>query len=571
MGFFIAALPLVSMGDVSLGSFFKLTNSKLSFSDIEYTEGKGINANLDLTATGASVGIPKVISVEITDSPDMDQDMLAVDASYDFDSGKFELELDDSMLDVFNVFKANTDENIFVKYDPSLKGSQKIATIQNIDLQIAKAPDIIPPLEVLEVYTDKVVAIQGGERFDFESLQDVEDFLVAFLFPEFGGDDDATLTQSGDRLTLSSPSFRDDMFFDLTDPEQIDVVINLGGGVDTLTVDGPLDLGSKDLFITADNIVVSSGSSITSTGEINLKGVARLDISQKKIVDILRTFFTVVRSNPSEPVKVGYETMRQILPIQITKDGKIMLRGSRASIDLEGASLNGGNITLSATSTATGTSEHFLPFNLPGDIKLEFPDGFSLALAVVESDAVVETNGASLISRGDLTLLASSLVDVGATAKAQETDEDTGPNATLAFSSVKSNAIAKLNGSTSLTVGGALELTANNVVAVTTLANGKPEKSTEASGGSVAVVFVDVETQAIVEDAVTIVPDIKKGIAQPSSISTSANTTIGIDTDSIASSEGAATNGADAEAAMVEQGGKTPEGNLQVAGSDFPK
>ena len=158
-GFFLAGIDLASIQQISLGPIFTLKDAGLSLGNIDYTEGSNLSASLNLKSTGVDLGISGIASIAISDSNDSDP--FALDATYDFDSRRFDMTLDDSILDIFNVFTASTDKDIPVTYNPSLEDSQRIALIQNLAIDIA---DVIspPPLEVLEIYNDKVVAIQGG-------------------------------------------------------------------------------------------------------------------------------------------------------------------------------------------------------------------------------------------------------------------------------------------------------------------------------------------------------------------------------------------------------------------------
>ena len=185
---------------------------------------------------------------------------------------------------------------------------------------------------------------------------------------------------------------------------------------------------------------------------------------------------------------------------------------------------------------------------------------------MITADTVID-------AAGDVDITAVSTVDVTALAEAQEADKNADLNATLAFSSIDSDAIAKIGGSTELSVGGELIVKADNLVSVATTADGKPA-GTDASGGSVAYVDIDVETHALIEDDATI--DISN--VSPTSIAVDANTTLTVDTQSIASAGGATANGGTARPgatgdagasaqstdAAVAQGGATPDGDLQV-------
>ncbi len=567
-GFFLASLPAITRPSVSFGDLFSLTNPSLSFTNIDYTEGVGLTAALEFTATAASLNILDLVSLDITDSA-LDADAFAIDASYDFESEKFEMTLDESSLNVFDVFTASSSE-ILITYDPSSTESQKIATIQNLDIDI---PDLIDlqPLETLQLFSDKLLAIIGDESFDLSTLEDIADFLIAYLAPEFAGDDDAILTQIDvNTLSLTASTFGEKLI-DLTDPETVDVTINLGTGVDSLTVDGAIDIGDKEIFLTADEIVFNSGASITTTNNIELRGSSRLDIGQRDITEILREFFTINLGNPASPVSLNFDTLEQLF-----------LGQSFASIHLAGATLRGNNIRLKSTSKTTGTSKYFLPVNLPADIKLEF-EGFAIALANVNARSEVNTDGATLIATGDLDIdvktdiqveaLAGAQVDDEATAEAEPTNQDSGLNATLSFSFIDSDALATVKGVTSLDVTGDLNVTANNAVIVSTTADGKPKESTNALGGSVAFLKTDIRTHALIEDTVTMLTD-------PTSIAVDADTIVTVDTESVATSGGATANGGTAGAegskpaagegsesvgAAVDSGGKTTEGDLQVA------
>ena len=561
------------LDDFNLGSFLNVTNPAVFAERIDYTAGGPFSTKLGFTAELATLDILGVITADlgtIEATYDIGTAVLEmnvaelqvnvagsvltaigtdVDLMYDFNTEILDLSMDQLIVDVLGVFTATTGA-VNLTFDPSIVGSQKFGLIKDLAVMVdvGLGEFDLFTLDSLLLFSDAIWAVHGLDYYNLSDPDDRTRFLNDII--ALPTDDVAALSQT---ITATENFFTISILdsfggttirtIDLLSlPADLDVIVDLGGGVDELTVVGDIDLGNKNLFLFAETILFGPGSTIVTLGDININAASRIDISQKDIDELLISIFGIDPGNSTNPVTLNFETIKQIL-----------LGTSTASVDSTGATISGANVTLSAISTVTGISEHFIPLRTD----LQFP-GFAIALAIAQSSAQVVTGGASITSSEDLKILAESSVDVGALAEADESDNDLGLNAAFAFSFLTSDALTYVDESTTLSANGSLEISAINTVSVETTADGMPSGSTGSVGGSVAVAFVDVQTTARIEDSVLIA-------SQPSEIAINAQTDLSVDTKSIATPGGSTGNGAETQSEVQNNGGKTSEGDLQIA------
>ena len=222
-------------------------------------------------------------------------------------------------------------------------------------------------------------------------------------------------------------------------------------------------------------MTVSGGPWIDTAGDITMTARSEVIIDDSSISTALQEFYDGL-TNPSGSLD---------LPTLI---GDFFVDDAAAGIDITSATLSADNIDLTAASTidvtSTGLLAEVFSFSLPG---------FAFTLANVASDAHVIIDGGSVTAAGGLTMAAVSDVTVSATAQAQATDTDTAVDAALALSVVNSSAVAAITGdagttgTTVLSIGGDIDISALNATSVTTTADG----SGGDAGASIAMSFVE--------------------------------------------------------------------------------
>ncbi|MCX5734321.1 MAG: LEPR-XLL domain-containing protein, partial [candidate division NC10 bacterium] len=280
------------------------------------------------------------------------------------------------------------------------------------------------------------------------------------------------------------------------------LVINGDGGVDAVTVDGAVGLTGHDVTITAETITVNAGIT-TGTGTISLIAEA-VDNS--------------------------------------------VLGDAQAQVVINNATLSGGTIDISASSSVTATAS--LAFTLPANV----------ALIDVQSDALVSITGSSRIeSTGAVTISATSTTTTAALSTAVASGS-TAADAAVATSIVHGSAIIQVTDTSAFNVGGALSLSAANTRTVTTTADGTAGGAT-AAGGSVAVAVVSGDTEVYLDD--------NAKVESAGSISISAAKLDSITTTAKAASGGATDGGGatQTKSRLSEYDAETSEGAITIAGA----
>ncbi|HEY3485496.1 MAG TPA: hypothetical protein VGK49_08925, partial [Ilumatobacteraceae bacterium] len=100
--------------------------------------------------------------------------------------------------------------------------------------------------------------------------------LADVVFDLGGLDDEATLSQDGGTLTLSSAGTFEFTPFSVPSSS---VTINGGGGRDRVIISGAIALGTASLTIDAELIDVPAGSSIATSGDVTLAAAAHNDVA----------------------------------------------------------------------------------------------------------------------------------------------------------------------------------------------------------------------------------------------------------------------------------------------------
>ena len=223
------------------------------------------------------------------------------------------------------------------------------------------------------------------------------------------------------------------------------------------------------------------------------------------------------------------------------------LGNAQASITLDGADLSAASINLTATSSVTASST------------LNFGPLAAALINVTSNAEVVIKNAAKLTTTGDLSVLADSTTDTSATSNAVGIATVASADAAVATSIVSSATKINVTGTTVLSVGGALDLSAVNKRSVTTVADGSAGGAT-AAGGSVAVATVTGDTEAYIDGGVTITAgSIKVSASKVDNITTSAKSTSG------GSTSGGGTT--QTETTLASNKAETSSGSVTIAGA----
>ncbi len=301
------------------------------------------------------------------------------------------------------------------------------------------------------------------------------------------------------------------------------LTINLGNGNDTLAINA-LDPGF--------------GGSLTVKGG---SGVDEIDISQNVQLKL-----------PGHSLSLSAQTIRVNTGVTIntTKaggNGTISLTavdtqtGTNGSantlIQITGATITGGDITISASSTETPSAT-----------------GSALELINAQSHAQVSINNASHVtSSGKVTVTAASTVTATATAQVGS-GGSTSVDAAVANSTLTSSAIAHVAGS--LAVTGTLGIWATNTVTVTTSADGS-QGGSGAMGGVICTASVTSVTQAYING---------NGPISASAITVSATSNNNVPTSVKSTANGASQNSAGDDPSTKTQGNaQTSDGTIGVA------
>ncbi|UZJ27066.1 hypothetical protein RHODO2019_19090 (plasmid) [Rhodococcus antarcticus] len=214
------------------------------------------------------------------------------------------------------------------------------------------------------------------------------------------GDDAISVSQAGGTVTVSAPTMESVTF---TAAGTSKIVINGGGGYDSVSFATSLLLTGAELDVTAEQITVSGVTINTGNAPINFQAVAS---------DTGTTTVGTVTATPT------------------------------TSITLSGATVDASSITLVAASTATPTS------------------AAQVNVVNVTSSAIVSITDSTITATGDVTVSSASTVNASAVAQGPLGGTDA-VDAAFSKLDVTSTAQSNLSGTTTFTVGGALTVSAS--------------------------------------------------------------------------------------------------------------
>jgi hypothetical protein len=213
---------------------------------------------------------------------------------------------------------------------------------------------------------------------------------------------------------------------------------------------------------------------------------------------------------------------------------------SNSQVIVSGSTLQGNNISLSATSTLTATAA-----------------ASALAQINAQSNALVSVDGSSRISAGgNVNIGAVSTVNSSAVTKAGAADNTNLPvDAAAATSTLASSAIAHVSGNTSVSAGGTVSLTATNTSSVVTEADGSAG-GPSAGGATVANVAVTDTTKAFLDGSASIwAAGVQVSATESDTAATTAKST----------AKGAALNSSSIQQILASNQAQTSEGQIGLA------
>lgn len=404
-------------------------------------------------------------------------------------------------------------------------------------------------------------------------------------------------------LTLSTPtaSFVQGFFTGVNNPNDA-AVGQLLGGTAPRNVDGSIDIqgtvnAAGNVRLAAGKIVVGgavysnasfTGSAPDFSDVVNVNGLpsgtrvvvqpGRIDLVADEQVTVRGTLSAWVNdSAPAGDVSVQVQAK------------PALLQDVEAGILLEGATIQGANVTLSASADYTSrlapvvvktvrASVSVVDTEITaqgGDIRLSAQTTVDSATGAIPipasvltltSDASVQVSGSSqLNASGDAVLEASS--NVLAQAKPTSALANLRGDGSVAISVIDSRAAVTVGGQAQVETGGALSLLADNTVEVQSIADASAAGST-AAGASVAVSKVRSETLAAIEGQATV--DAGGALTLAAQADTKVTTTAksaakGAQEDTSGNSESAKTLNEYGDTARTSEGGVKVAGALAVA------
>jgi len=258
------------------------------------------------------------------------------------------------------------------------------------------------------------------------------------------------------RLEIAGSTFEDTNFLIPT----VGLTINGGAGIDTVTIEGMIDLGQAFLNISAEIIRITSAltpTSITTTGDIDLLA-DETDAGGIPLPAALTPFQDDIDKIVEDNTDIDFS-----------------LADPTATIELDGVSLTGANINLSATTTAS-----------PADLS----DRFAISIANNTSEISV-VDSALNATNGDVTLAAESTVSTKVTGNGGATTK--GVDGAIAGAIVGSDATIAVSGTSDLDATGAVSLTSTNTV--TAEVEGLAAAGAGSIGAGVGIAQIDQTTK----------------------------------------------------------------------------
>ena len=276
-----------------------------------------------------------------------------------------------------------------------------------------------------------------------------------------GGNGDAVLrvfAADPTRLEIAGAGFEDTNFSKPTNS----LTINGGSGIDTLTIEGVIDLGNAILTISTEIIRVLAGTTITTTRDINLNASA-----------------SSTGTTPL-PAALAPYAPRIAAAVENATGIEVLLAEATSEVTVSGATLRGANVNITANSSATSA-----------------PAATNFALTIANTSSTVSVVDTVIEATGNVAI--STTTNVNASATGQTTAGSTlrGVDGAIGVVIADSTSESEVTGSTTISATGDLSVSATNTVTAT--GQGLADVDAAGSGAGVAIVDVDKSTVAKID------------------------------------------------------------------------
>ena len=311
------------------------------------------------------------------------------------------------------------------------------------------------------------------------------------------------------------------------------LTIDAGAGNDTIAVNWFVSTGASlvidgkagnDSVVIAKNLSLSGGGLTVNAESISVATGVTIDTT--KVGGTSGAISLIAADTQSQTATLVPPT------ISINATGK-------AQVNLTGSTLKAGNITISATSTVSGTMSA-VPV---------------VSKVTLGSTATVSLTDTRIESTGNVVISGVSSVTGNATASGLGSYVNTAVDAAVANSTITSSAIANISGQSSISATGTLTLSAKNTVSATTTGDAAAAKA----GAGIAIANVTTTTKAYIDSA-------SNQAISASTIAIKADTDATVNTSAKASPGGSSQNSQTPEAA-TEGNAVTSGGAISVAGA----
>ncbi|MCK9230854.1 MAG: DUF4347 domain-containing protein, partial [Syntrophales bacterium] len=288
-------------------------------------------------------------------------------------------------------------------------------------------------------------------------------------------------------------------------------------------------------LLTGDDRVEILGFDTSITGGITLIGADEVTISVSEGVLLCGINLTVEATGITIATGTTVNTGTGSITFAASDSQNAFDASSEASITIDGVTLIGGDITITAASTVSGSSSS------------------PLAVVDVDSQALVSIVDTRIESSGSLTISAASILT--ATAEAEDPGFDSvGADAAVAMAFAAGTASAFLSGTSSVETSGSFSISATNTITVTAAG----DASSASAGGALGLAVVSGITEAYIDSTGTI---------SVGDLGISATSTVTVTTTAKASPGGASDSGAKTESQekLDEYNAETSDGSVGVA------
>ena len=194
------------------------------------------------------------------------------------------------------------------------------------------------------------IVIVDGTLFTYAGLEPLNvGSADAVDFELGGGDDVATLTQSGGTLTLATTSGTAESTSFAT--PMTSLTINAGGGNDSITVSGTVALPGASLTLTAETITVAAAAKIDTSSTTGDAGA--ITLTGQSIT--LATGATLLADVASAAQSAGKITLEADMELAHEATGFLPVGVSinTATVSISGATIHGGDVSIKATAADT--------------------------------------------------------------------------------------------------------------------------------------------------------------------------------------------------------------------------